>query len=224
MPSRGNQHRHGLRGVLVRDAMTTPIVTCTPDVPIDEVAELMARNRIHSVVVLQPGGEDAAPAHRRWGVLSDLDLVAAAPWSEEDSTAGAGTIAASPQVVVRVDDSLAAAALLMAEYATAHVLVIEEGVDEPVGILSALDVARALAGERPEPPTRARTGAAVAPGDRLVVTPHRQGEPPRDAEVLEVRGAGGGPPYLVRWEDTGRVSLHYPGSDSVIQHISGSRS
>lgn len=223
MPSRGNQHPHGLRAVLVRDAMTTPIVTCTPDVPIEEVAELMARNRIHSVVVLQSGGDDAAPAHRRWGVLSDLDLVAAAPWGEGDDSAEAGAVAASPQVVVRAGDSLSAAALLMAEYATAHVLVIEEGLDEPVGILSALDVARALAGERPKPPTGARRRAAVSPGDRLVVSPHRQGQPPRDAEVLEVRGADGGPPYLVRWEDTGRVSLHYPGSDSVVQHIPGAR-
>lgn len=224
MPTRGTHHPHGLRAVLVRDAMTTPIVTCTPDVPIEEVADLMARNRIHSVVVLQPDNDDSAPAHRRWGVLSDLDLVSAAPWGEGDATAGAGTIAASPQVVVRTDDSLAAAALLMAEYATAHVLVIEEGVDEPVGILSALDVARALAGERQPAPPRARRTDAVSPGDRLVVTPHRQGQPPRDAEVLEVRGADGGPPFLVRWEDTGRVSLHYPGSDAVVKHISGSRS
>lgn len=214
---------HGLRAVLVRDAMTTPIVTCTPDLPIEEVAELMAHNRIHSVVVLHPGGEHAAPAHRRWGVLSDLDLVSAAPWGE-DASAEAGAVAASPQVVVRTDDTLSAAALLMSEYATAHVLVIEEGADEPVGILSALDVARALAGERPAPRRRAPAAAAVAPGDRLVVTPHRQGEPPRDAEVLEVRGADGGPPYLVRWQDTGRVSLHYPGGDSVVEHITGSRS
>lgn len=219
MPTPGSHHTNGLRAALVRDAMTSPIVTCTADVPIEEVAELMTRHRIHCVVVLQPEGDHSAPAHRRWGVLSDLDLVTAAPWGEGDAGAEAGAVAASPQVVVRAEDSLSAAALLMAEYATAHVLVTEEGVDEPVGILSALDVARVLSGERPTAPKRARRERAVSPGDRLVITPHRQGEPPRDAEVLEVRGADGGPPYLVRWQDTGRVSLHYPGSDSAVEHI-----
>ena len=221
MPTRGPRPTQGLRAVNVREAMTSPIVTCTPDVPIEEVAELMARHRIHSVVVLQPPSPDAAPAHRRWGVLSDLDLVSAVPWGAGLPACEAGSVAASPQVVIRSDETLAAAARMMAEYGTAHLLVTEEGVDEPVGILSALDVARALAagaeGHEPAPPRAAARRSAA--GDRLVIAPHRQGERPRDAEVLEVRGADGGPPYLVRWEDTGRVSLHYPGSDSAVEHI-----
>ncbi|HTI32811.1 MAG TPA: DUF1918 domain-containing protein [Miltoncostaea sp.] len=34
-----------------------------------------------------------------------------------------------------------------------------------------------------------------------------------------MRGAAGWPPYLVRWEDTGRTSLHYPGSDARVEHL-----
>ena len=220
MPTRGPRAKRGLRAVNVREAMTAPIVTCTPDVPIEEVAELMAHHRIHSVVVLQPPSPDGAPAYRRWGVLSDLDLVTAVPWGAGLPACKAGSVAAAPQVVIRSDETLAAAARMMAEYRTAHLLVAEEGADEPVGILSALDVARALAAgaEGHEPPPRPKR-AAVSAGDRLVIAPHRQGERPRDAEVLEVRGSDGGPPYLVRWQDTGRVSLHYPGSDSAVEHI-----
>lgn len=216
---KSHQPPPGLRAAIVRDAMSSPIVTCTPDVPLEEVAELMTANRIHCVVVLAPDIENAAPAYRRWDVLSDLDLVAAAPWGEE--VADAGSIAATPQVVIAADRSLAEAALLMSAYATAHLLVVEEGADEPVGIVSALDVARALAPPPPRP-TPARPGGPVKKGDRLVITAHHQGERPRDAEVLEVRGADGGPPYLVRWEDTGHVSLHYPGSDAAVQRL-GSR-
>jgi CBS domain-containing protein len=204
-----------LRETRVRDVMTAEIVTCTPDVPLAEVADLMVTHRIHSVVVLAPSADDPSAQEVGWSVLSDLDLVAAAPWG--DGLAGAGTIAGSPRVLVHPDDSLAAAALAMAENATAHVLVMGEGGDEPVGILSALDVARALAPEEapaPEPAT-----PRVRPGDRLVITAHQQGGRPRDAEVLEARGADGGPPYLVRWEDTGRVSLHYPGSDARVEHL-----
>lgn len=212
-----------LREARVGDVMTAEIVTCTSDVPLAEVADLMVAHRIHSVVVLAPPASDPLGEAAEWSVLSDLDLVAAAPWI--DALAGAGTIAASPRVVVRADDSLAAASLAMAENATAHVLVVGDAGDEPVGILSALDVARAMAAagmsERPPEPDEATPVAR--PGDRLVITAHHQGGRPRDAEVLEVRGPDGSPPYLVRWQDTGRVSLHYPGSDARVEHLEARR-
>lgn len=53
-------------------------------------------------------------------------------------------------------------------------------------------------------------------GDRLVVNGGHLGEPVRDAEVLEVRGPDGGPPFRVRWSDTGRVGLVFPGPDAWI--------
>lgn len=56
-------------------------------------------------------------------------------------------------------------------------------------------------------------------GDRLIIKSHHSGEPDRDAEILEVRGADGGPPYVVRWEDTGHESLFFPGSDALVQHF-----
>jgi hypothetical protein len=36
-------------------------------------------------------------------------------------------------------------------------------------------------------------------------------------EIIEVRGAGGEPPYLVRFED-GHSALMFPGPDAVIEH------
>lgn len=59
----------------------------------------------------------------------------------------------------------------------------------------------------------------VSVGDRLVVRGHRVGEPERDAQVLEVRGEDGGPPYLVRWSEDGHESLMFPGSDAYVQHF-----
>jgi Domain of unknown function (DUF1918) len=56
-------------------------------------------------------------------------------------------------------------------------------------------------------------------GDRLVIKGHHVGEPDRDAEILEVRGDDGGPPYLVRWEDDGHEGLFFPGSDATVQHF-----
>jgi hypothetical protein len=59
-------------------------------------------------------------------------------------------------------------------------------------------------------------------GDRIVVRAHHLGEPNRDCEVLEVHGADGGPPYVVRWDDTGHEALYFPGADAVVQHFAHS--
>lgn len=216
MTRSANEER--LRATRVREAMTSEIVTCAADVPLVEVAALMAQHQIHSVVVLAPPAALDIDAVERWSVLTDLDLVAGANWS--DALAGAGTVAASPRVSVHPDDSLAAAALAMAQYAVSHVLVVEPDAAAPVGILSALDIARAMAPPAEPEPRPASGPPTVRPGDRLLIAAHHQGDRPRDAEVLEARGADGGPPYLVRWEDSGRVTLHYPGSDAKIQRLS----
>jgi hypothetical protein len=72
---------------------------------------------------------------------------------------------------------------------------------------------------RPTPPA----GPTAAPGDRLVIRAHHVGERRRDAEILEVRGPGGKPPFLVRWDDTGDESLFFPGSDVVVEHFPASK-
>lgn len=53
-------------------------------------------------------------------------------------------------------------------------------------------------------------------GDRIVVHAMHVGDPARDAEILEVRGPDGTPPYLVRWSDDGHVGLYFPGADAHI--------
>ena len=59
-------------------------------------------------------------------------------------------------------------------------------------------------------------------GDRIVIKGHHIGEPERDGEILEV-GPDGGPPYRVRWEDSGREAIFFPGPDAVVQHFTPSR-
>ena len=59
----------------------------------------------------------------------------------------------------------------------------------------------------------------AAIGDRIVVKGHHIGQPDRDCEVVAVRGPEGGPPYVVRWGDTGHETLFFPGSDASVQHF-----
>ena len=58
----------------------------------------------------------------------------------------------------------------------------------------------------------------AAVGDRLVIHSPSVDEPSRDAEILEVHGADGAPPYLVRWSDTGHKGLFFPGGDAEVHH------
>ena len=57
----------------------------------------------------------------------------------------------------------------------------------------------------------------AAIGDRFHVRGNIVGQPDRTGEIIEVRGAGGEPPYLVRFDD-GHTSLVFPGPDATIEH------
>ncbi len=56
-------------------------------------------------------------------------------------------------------------------------------------------------------------------GDPLIVRGHRFGEPQGEAEVLEVRGDDGGPPYLVRRMENDHEGRFFPGADADIEHV-----
>jgi hypothetical protein len=58
----------------------------------------------------------------------------------------------------------------------------------------------------------------ASPGDRLVIRGHSVEAHAHDGEILEVLGEDGGPPYVVRWSDDGRISRIFPGSDAFVEH------
>jgi hypothetical protein len=57
----------------------------------------------------------------------------------------------------------------------------------------------------------------AAVGERLLIHGNKVGTTDVSAEILEVRGADGAPPYLVRYPD-GHEGLVFPGSDCTVQH------
>jgi CBS domain-containing protein len=122
----------------VADAMHAGVFTCDRAAPLSEVAAIMARERVHCVVV-DNVGEDEGPL---WGIVSDLDLVAAATVRNlEEQTAGGS--AASPLLLISPQESLERAAQLMTEHAVTHLVAVGPDL-RPVGVVSTLDVARVL--------------------------------------------------------------------------------
>lgn len=57
-------------------------------------------------------------------------------------------------------------------------------------------------------------------GDRLHVHGRKVGTTDRVAEIIEVQGEHGEPPYRVRFPD-GRETLVFPGPDSVVETPDG---
>jgi len=54
-------------------------------------------------------------------------------------------------------------------------------------------------------------------GDELTVKGVHQGDEDRHGTIIKVDGAGGTPPYVVRWRD-GHESVFFPTSGTEIKH------
>jgi len=130
-----------ISALLVVDAMHHGVFTCEREAPLSEVAATMTREHVHCVVVDSGSGEAGPP----WGIVSDLDLVAAALVRDlDDQTAGGS--AGAPVLTVAPGETLERAAQLMNEHGTAHLIVIDPR-RRPLGVLSTLDIAASLSEE-----------------------------------------------------------------------------
>ena len=58
-------------------------------------------------------------------------------------------------------------------------------------------------------------------GDQILVRGRKVGDPERSGVIVDVRGADGAPPYVVRWDGDQREHLIFPGSDAVMMRASG---
>jgi CBS domain-containing protein len=103
---------------------------------------MMATYGVHAIFVFEHTDDDEE-AQRLWAVVSDLDLVAATRLDLDSLTAGATAV--TPLVTIAADRSIAEAGSLMAQYGIAHLAVTDPAVRRPIGVISTLDIARAVA-------------------------------------------------------------------------------
>ena len=116
----------------VRDVMHRGIVTCPPTAQLTDVASVLVERRTHSALVSREGG---------MAFVTDIDLVAAAvrgwPLPTAEELAGTGI------ALVAESTTLDIAAPLVAETAAGHIVVVDAD-GFPVGVVSTLDVVRAM--------------------------------------------------------------------------------
>jgi hypothetical protein len=58
-------------------------------------------------------------------------------------------------------------------------------------------------------------------GDHIIVAAPTAGGSIREGEILEVHGADGSPPYLVRWSHSRETGLFFPGCDAHVSAVAG---
>lgn len=131
-----------LAGRRVEDAMHWGVVSCAAETPLRVVARMLAAYRIHALVVFSDHRADDPGS---WAVISEVDVLRAA-LSGNAERMTAGDAADTPVVMVAPDDTLEYAAQQIAELATTHLIVVDRRSERPLGVISALDLAKALAG------------------------------------------------------------------------------
>ena len=126
----------------VSDAMRPRVLTCDPETSMVTVAQRMASEHVHAIVVLRETIDAAGAIERRaWGIVTDRDVLRCA--ADIDDRV-AEDVAPDRVLTVHPDDSLADVAARMLDQHTSHAIVVEQRTDRPVGVLSTLDIAGIL--------------------------------------------------------------------------------
>ena len=135
--------------VAVGAVMHRGVINCPPQTPLGAVAALMAEHSVHAVLVDGMGRGPLTHERLMRGFVTDLDLMRAAGSGRLD--AEVGQVTASQIVTVNPDEKIERAAQIMAEHDCSHLVVVSPDRVEPLGVISSLDVARALVSRPPGP-------------------------------------------------------------------------
>lgn len=129
----------------VGDAMRHGVIFCEPTATAREMADTMIARGVHSVAVL---GHTQNESHEQtvWGIVSDVDLLAAA--LDPSAPATARDLAGQPVITIRATRPISEAAEAIATYRANHLVVIDGERQTPIGFIAPLDIAQALLAER----------------------------------------------------------------------------
>jgi len=179
--------------VPVERIMHLGFVGCPFETPLVNVARLMAQHRVHAIVGF---GDVTEGDTQLWGLVSDIDVVAALAAGGGATTAG--EIAASEVVTIAADDPVRRAVELMNDHQIAHVLVVDPGSDRPLGVVSTLDIAALVGDVEAEAPHAGSHVAELMTTPAVTVAPDL---PLKDVAALLVEHGISGVPVV----DAGRV-------------------
>ncbi|MCT7356955.1 CBS domain-containing protein [Streptomyces sp. 15-116A] len=129
--------------MLVRDAMSTVVLTIGPDHTLRQAAALMAARRVGAAVVLDPDGIGI-------GILTERDVLNSVGLGQDPDSERAHAHTTTDVVFAAPAWTLEEAAQAMAHGGFRHLIVCENG--EPVGIVSVRDIIKCWAPVRQQVP------------------------------------------------------------------------
>ena len=199
----------------MQDVMTQPVRTVEATEVVGPVRDLMLDNQVHGVPVVDERGALV-------GIVTSSDLV-----EEWDPQQSVQTVMSSDVHTATPFSSVVDAARMMLDRRIHH-LVIVQG-DDIVGMVSSFDILQVLAGEAEAATSLAAPGRPTAErGDVVVIRGHAIDSRDRRGVIVDVRGADGGPPFVVQWLDDTSAQPHevlfFPGTDADIEHVGQSAS
>lgn len=109
------------------------VLSCGPDDALSDVAATMANHRVHAILIADRSGG------RPLGVVSDLDVAAAAARGDDHTTAREA--AGREPLTISSDAPVQDAARAMSDHGVSHLVVVDSASGYPVGVISTLDVA-----------------------------------------------------------------------------------
>ena len=104
---------------------------------------MVASYHVHAIIVEGVDSESTARPGQGWGIVSDVELAAAAARGTLHATAG--ELAGADAIFIDPAEPLKRAAELMSEHRVSHLIVSTPANARPVGIISTLDLAVVLA-------------------------------------------------------------------------------
>lgn len=117
--------------MLVRDAMSTVVLTIGPDHTLRQAARLMAARRVGAAVVLD---HDTSGI----GIITERDILGSLAAGQDPDTERAGTHTTTEVVFAAPSWTLVDAAAAMTAGGFRHLIVLDD--DEPAGIVSVRDI------------------------------------------------------------------------------------
>lgn len=123
--------------ILVRDAMSTVVLTIGPTHTLRQAAQLMSARRVGAAVVLDPGGCGV-------GILTERDILISLGRGQDPDQERAQPHTTTEVVFAAPDWTLDDAATAMTHGSFRHLIVLDD--QEPIGIVSVRDIVRCWAG------------------------------------------------------------------------------
>ncbi|MCE4606400.1 MAG: CBS domain-containing protein [Desulfurococcales archaeon] len=121
--------------LLVKDVMSTPPITVTPETTVKDIARIMSVRGIGSVIVVDERGEII-------GIITETDLIkrVLAPGLKPNATR-ANDVMTRKVVKTYASDKLSDAVYRMKDYGIGHLPVVDIQAGKLVGVISKTDVA-----------------------------------------------------------------------------------